>query len=656
MTKKMTSELFQHEVVGTSRTLGRNHDLRVSFEGSKACTNGSRVILPALPMGTELATREQMVMRGFVDHEAAHNRHTDFEAGAVFVQACEARRDKLAPALMQGIEDVRIERLTNDEYPGAKKNLAATSEAVDQLYLDKHKADPSFAADPRRVATIAITWEGRRRMGYGQGTACLDTLPADFRSAVSKWVDAIDACRSTQDVCDLAKVIADKLRDGSWRDDADEPKTKPEPGKSEKGKPEPGKPETGKGEPGKGEKGDGEDTKGEKGLPGKPESDGSDGDDGKPGDDEPGKTGSRPSGTAKRDGATDPVGPMDPDFEPLSPDMAEAVTEALRGTKVLDRLSDAYVPNTTAHDKVHTRHDEREKYGRQTLGRLMNRGDPDWMREFLRGQSGKTAAIKNKLAMALAAKLARDWNAGQEAGRLDTRRLVAAAGGATNVFKVRGDAPEIDTAVEMLIDLSGSMGGTKALLAQQVATILADCMERSGVKVEVTGFNNMTRSVDGSDLPHGGGYSRLEPLDFYVFKAFDEKLRDAARAMAKISDFAHGNNTDPDAIVQAWFRLRKRQERRKVMLVLSDGAPACSTERDSAHLYRHTKLAVERVERDGIACVGIGILDHNVERFYPRNAVVRSLDDLPKTTMQQLAQVLMGDRFRVDNGELGRAA
>lgn len=653
MTKTMNSDLFQHEVVGTSRTLGRNHDLQVIFQGNQACTDSKRVILPALPLGTDLTTREQMIMRGFVDHEAAHNRHTTFEVGGAFAEACRARGDKIAPALMQGIEDVRIERLTNDEYPGSKKNLGATSEAVDQLYLDQHKANPEIAKDIRRIAPIAITWEGRRRMGYGNGQACLDTLDADAREAVRRWVDAIDACRSTQDVCDLASVIADKLRDGTWREE-------PEP--EREGGDRPGEKNEGEGErpgKGKGKGAEGEPTEADADKPkseGKNEGEREGEAEAKPAGEgesksEPGRT---PSGRAHEEEVGAHVG-AEP--EPMSPDLGEAVTQALRGSIEGRSARDVYLPNTTAHDKVHTRHDEDGKFGGYyTMGRYLRAGDPDWLRRFLRRQSGKTAAIKNKLAMALAARMARDWNGGQEAGRLDTRRLVAAVGGDPNVFKTRQDAPEIDTAVEMLIDLSGSMGGSKAQLAQEVAVILTDCMERSAVKVEVIGFNNLTSAVDGSDLPSGGNYSRLEPLDIYVFKTFDEKLRDARTAMEAIHRMAGGNNSDPDAIVAAWCRLRKRQEKRKVLLVLSDGAPACATERGRSHVMAHTKRAVERVEKDGIACVGIGILDHNVERFYPRNAVVRSLDDLPKTTMQQLAQVLMGERFRVDNGDLRRAA
>jgi cobalamin biosynthesis protein CobT len=273
----------------------------------------------------------------------------------------------------------------------------------------------------------------------------------------------------------------------------------------------------------------------------------------------------------------------------------------------------------------------------------------------LRNMAGNVNVMRRKLERALMAKQQRDWDYAQENGRLDSRRFTAAFAGRTNVFKTRSDSNEIDTALTILVDLSGSMCGTEAYIAQQCAIAMCESIDRTGIRYEVLGFNN--RSDFLSNIPHpsrmermSGKYSRTEPLDMYVFKAFEERLFEAKGAMVTMVHCAGGNNSDGEAIVYAYRRLQARPESRKVMIVMSDGFPASGG--IGEHLNQHTRDAVQMATDNGVDCIGIGICSNAVSRFYPKYTVISDLNELASTGMDNLARALMGERFQVDNSKL----
>jgi len=251
------------------------------------------------------------------------------------------------------------------------------------------------------------------------------------------------------------------------------------------------------------------------------------------------------------------------------------------------------------------------------------------------------------------AELNRDWHGGMENGRLDTRRLVSAYNGRPNVFKTREDRPEIDTALTLLIDLSGSMYGNEAKCAQQVAIAIAESIDRTGCKYEILGFNNRSSlkvtDEERNDLWNMDG-CRVEPLDTYVFKSFDDKLFNSKGRLGHIHEFASGNNSDACAVITAGHRLKQRNEKRKIFITLSDGFPACSGPSASAQNLA-LRNAVDHVETFADV-IGIGIYSDAVEQFYPKHIVVRDIKDLEGVVMDKLGQALLGKRFVVDNAQL----
>ena len=178
--KFMRADQFMHEMGGVSRTLGRNHNARIVFRGNKAAARHNEIIYPAMPGDQWLSQRTVQVFRGFADHEGlGHMAHTDFDVLLPAMKEAADAGDIMLKRLINGIEDVRIEKIVTNDFAGTKKNLEVTSEVVNNKYLENYAEDNTLADDFRRVAPIAVTWEGRRRPSYGTDTIdqCLDTLP-----------------------------------------------------------------------------------------------------------------------------------------------------------------------------------------------------------------------------------------------------------------------------------------------------------------------------------------------------------------------------------------------------------------------------------------------------------------------------------------------
>ena len=147
-------------------------------------------------------------------------------------------------------------------------------------------------------------------------------------------------------------------------------------------------------------------------------------------------------------------------------------------------------------------------------------------------------------------------------------------------------------------------------------------------------------------------FSRYEPVQLYEFKGFDKRLVQERLGLGVINRLAGGHNSDSEAVSVSAGHLRRRPEKKKIMFVLSDGQPCVSCDFGSNHLAQHLRNQINEVGKHGIDCVGIGIRSEAVRHFYPNYVVVRDLEDLPKQAFDQLAKLLVGDRFKVDNSEL----
>ena len=636
----MKGKLFSHEIGKTSTVFGRKHDVRVVFQGDGAATDGGTIILPTLDHNADVSDGDADIMRGYVDHEAGHVRHTDFKALGEFVR--DSNGNELVRSVHNALEDIWLERRVMDEYPGAAENLKAVSFAVNLEFLNEIKAGDPRLQDDVFITAVALTWEGRKDYGGVSNQQCIDLLPDDIQRQLPLWLAALDGCKNTADVITLAKIVEKEIRDGDYKDEREEGDGA---GSS-------------KGSGGEGD-GDGH------GVGDNPDDD-CGGKEAQPlaSDDGSGEDiGGRSAGSEGEDKPEDGDGNgTSVGSDSVSPDKGASgddvyknfdVGEIVRGKiasneRIAGNTHGSYTPLSTAHDEWHTRN------GKTRLSRKLRGSDAGTYDRSLSRMNGQVNVMRRKLERALAAKMARDWDYGKEDGRLDSKRLVGAFNGSRNVFKEREDRREIDTAFTVLVDLSGSMGGSKAVVAQQCAMAIAEAVDKTGVAYEVLGFNNVRpmphevhHATQGNHL-----YARQDPIDMWVFKAFHERLFEAKGAMASIAGCVGGCNSDGECVEQAYERLAVRPEKRKVMMVLSDGQPACNGHGQNQYL----RQVIEKINKDGTDLVGIGILTDAVEQFYPKHTVVSSVDDLAGSAMDQLSRILLGDRFQIDNSKLMAAS
>jgi cobaltochelatase CobT subunit len=624
----MKGDMFQHELSKTSSVFGRKKDIRVVFQGEDAKTNGSTIVLPSLVQNEDVGMESQLIMRGYVDHEAGHVKHTNHTA----VKKLHAEGDEMVCHLANAIEDVWLERKVIDEYEGAKKNLSAVSQAVSQGCLDSHEKDDELWKQDKNVAPVAITWVGRQGYGGEAAEKCLERISPDLKKAIEGWVTAIDASKGTADNIAIARVIANELRDESYKDDE---RKGDGDGEDEHTDDEHG---GGGGDDGIGGGiggGSGDESDGE--AKGKGDGDGE---------------ASSPRGSREVDGEAREM--MEEEFKPMEADMSKAMQERLRVDGLTTDGGERYKALSTAHDKFHHRSDENGKY-RFNGGQHLRMGDAHDYDCLVHDTAGYINVMRRKLERAILSRANRDWETGKESGRLDSKRLVGAVAGRKDIFKDRLSMPEMDTALSVLIDLSGSMYDEPACVARDCAIAIVESLDRTGVAYEILGFNSRS-SQEAKLAPkvgHDGGrlWSRFEPIDIWEFKRFKERLFEAKGSLSQIDSCVGGNNVDGESVMYAYDRLRKRPEKRKILMVLSDGQPAAHSY-CSAHLKNHLRKTVKDIGDSGVDCIGVGILSDAVRFYYPTYVVVDSLEDLATNVMDQLAKALMGGRFHVNNADL----
>jgi cobaltochelatase CobT len=265
----------------------------------------------------------------------------------------------------------------------------------------------------------------------------------------------------------------------------------------------------------------------------------------------------------------------------------------------------------------------------------------------LQGIIGKLA---NRLQRRLMAKQMRSWEFDLEEGLLDTSRLDRIVINPLHPlsFKVEHDMEFRDTAVSLLIDNSGSMRGRPITIAAMSADILARTLERCGVKVEILGFT--TRAWKGGQArekwiadgkPSNPG--RLNDLRHIIYKAADAPWRRSRKNLGlMLREGLLKENIDGEALLWAHNRLLSRPEQRRVLMVISDGAPVDDSTlsvNPGNYLERHLRDVIDYIETRSdveLAAIGIG---HDVTRYYRRAVTIVDVEQLGGTMMEQLADL-----------------
>ena len=585
------------ELMGAVPTFG-NTKVVVGFYGDQAFCNQKLkyVNLPKLPPGLMIPSRIAMEIRGFAAHEAAHLIWTDPDTfpGAL---TDEEMKDPLLKEVWNAIEDYMIERNWLMLYPGAHKNFTATEARCCAQYLAQYPNHPDMAKDLRVAGAVGLTW--CRSIYFGLKTPlsadCLKTMPPSLQQRVSDWFYDIVDVETTLDCLEAARRIVQDIRANPF-DPADPPA---DPNHNPMGGNQggPGQPGSGSGQ-GQGQGGSG--------------------------------GGAFSGGLTPGAGAG--AGGNQPDPYKVGHNLGSTY----------DDLGLEEKPNGHMSFGVHSNSTE------GPASEVLSNAQGIQVAQRVEAEVASTIGTVSRILRRALQSLSRErWKGGRPDGQIDDKRLAGVITGALEIYKKKKPMPEIETAVSILVDCSGSMGGTEIMLCQQLAVILQKSFAGTPIKFEILGYT----SGDYDSLPDGAkvmveAIRQQDPnhspdirsVMLYEFKGFETPHHVALTTIGNMPQVEMGGTPTADGILMAHERLSKRKERRHVMFVLTDGQPddmpACQE-------------AVRAVEACNATVLGIGIQCDAVRHCFNDWIVLQDARDMSAAVLGKLSEMLFKDRLKV---------
>jgi cobaltochelatase CobT len=594
------TEPFKRALAHAARSLAEQPDLEIVFSAEGPSLSGHKAVLPHPPR--DLPPREAARIRGLADQMALRLAHHDDAAHARL-----RPHSQESSAVFEALEQARTDAIGANALGGVRANLTAALESeIERKGLNRIQ---DRARAP--MADILSLLVRERLTGDAPpdgAKALVDMFRADIESRAGQDLDRLLA--SIDDQSAFGKITRTILRDLDLVDASDADDAEAEEGDEE--------PEGGEGEGQQGEQGEGEPSPPERVQLAEQESD-----------------------TA--DAETVQVDEMEMSEEAdESAELGDQAKTSRPDVKDPGLPEPPYKVFTTAHD---------ETVGAQDL---CDADELERLRAYLDQQlaslSSVVSRLANRLQRRLLAKQNRAWSFDLEEGILDTSRLTRVVVDPTSPlsFKEEKDTDFRDTVVTLLLDNSGSMRGRPIMVAAVCADILARTLERCAVKVEILGFTTrawkggMSRDdwIKEGKPPQPG---RLNDLRHIVYKAADEPWRRARRNLGlMMREGLLKENIDGEALVWAHQRLIGRPEQRRILMVISDGAPVddSTLSVNSGHyLERHLRTVIGEIENHSpveLLAIGIG---HDVTRYYRRAVTIVDVEQLGGVMTENLASL-----------------
>jgi len=621
-----------------ARAMSRNWNVQVVPSGYDCSTDGEVIKYPF--NADYLDGANQKVLHGLLDHEVAHvaeeREHT--EAGQrtplKIMRDCKSTKERM---LLNVFEDIRIEHKYSAKYKGVSENLHEANVNSVDLFKKRHGIDGETSKGKRvnfwHTLGSAIIMKAR---GYS-----VEWLPKKFQpylDAVQAEVEESTKTSWAKDSHELALRVIDKINDKvddleQERQQRQEEKQKQEQEKQDGQDKQEGDAQEQEGDSSEGEQeqsdsgsdSEGEDQEGEGGQSGESDEDeqegteqstskGEDGDD--EGDSEAGSDGSEAPKTGAPKGE-DSSELTDEELDQACQAGDEASTDA-ETDDLIKQVKDQVLDIAKGEARSHRRYIPNPNVLKRDRWVKPHIRNPEHAQaEYNKAKevvAGQIRGLKGKLLNVIRAKAASRMESGHRKGKLDKARLAQVPTGNVNVFQVEKEGETLDTAISVVIDLSGSMGPGydpkyKAYYAKLMAIALSETFDALNVPFEVIGFHN-DWNASVSIMP---GTQRGEPIEYVIFKDFGEKYKRVRTRMNAIT--GDGNNTDGEAIMACALRLAKRPEARKIMFILSDGMPAGGGV-DRGVLCKHLEEVITEITKAGIEVVGIGAMTDHIKDFY----------------------------------------
>ncbi len=603
MTDQTPLDRFKQALTGASRALAHEPEVEVAWSADSPSQSGRNFRVP-LP-GRTLPRAQATEARGFADSFALRLRHHNDK-----LHARGAPPEPIARACYDAIEQVRYEAIGSTRYAGIRDNLASAVEmrtAADPIVRADEASEVPLPTALSLMLREALTGEAVPERARGAVDLVREDILARIGTDMDGLSEALDDQRAFQDLTlDMLRHLDLTLPDS------------PDPTDSEEGDEDEGEtPE------------DEEDT-----------------DDEDEGGAEPESTDAR-SDVTDGDAEGDADQEIDGDQEMSDGDSAEDGEEGMqpvRPNRPWTEIPEGfdYTAYTEQFDEVI---EAPELCDNEELDRLRT-----YLDSQLAGLQGVVTRLANRLQRRLMAQQNRSWDFDQEEGLLDAARLarVVISPGHSLSYKIERDTEFKDTVVTLLIDNSGSMRGRPISIAAISADILARTLERCGVKTEILGFT--TRAWKGGQsremwLSDGrpANPGRLNDLRHIVYKRADEPWRRARRNLGlMMREGLLKENIDGEALLWAHARLLARPEDRRILMVISDGAPVDDSTlsvNQAGYLESHLRKVIDWIEKQSpvqLAAIGIG---HDVTRYYKRSVTIMDAEQLGGTIVEQLADL-----------------
>ncbi len=596
------TEPFKRAVTGCLRAIAKKPELEVSFAAERPGMQGGKARLPEPPR--KLSAQDAAIVRGHADSIALKLACHDPTVHRRLVPGGQQAR-----AVFDAVEQARVEAIGARRMVGVARNLTAMLD--DKFHRGKFDEITDQADAPIEDAIAMIV---RERL-TGQAP------PPAARKLVELWRSFIED-RAGRGLDQLERVVDDQRRFGDAvhdllealdmgedRSNADD-EEEGEEGDQERRKDD------------KGEKGEGaESDEMEKMSLEETEATADSADSSEEAVDAPATDLADDSEMGEAETAAEPWRPRHHPNEPRGPD---------------------YKPFTMRFDETI---EAEELCEAEELDRL--RGYLDKQLSHLQGV---VARLANRLQRRLLAQQNRAWEFDLEEGMLDPARLSRVIIDPLHPlsFKSEKDTNFRDTVVTLLLDNSGSMRGRPITVAATCADILARTLERCGVKVEILGFT--TRAWKGGQAreawlaagkPQNPG--RLNDLRHIIYKSADAPWRRARKNLGlMMREGLLKENIDGEALDWAHKRLLARTEQRKILMMISDGAPVDDSTlsvNPGNYLERHLRWVIEEIEtRSPVELIAIGI-GHDVTRYYRRAVTIVDAEELGGAMTEKLAEL-----------------
>ncbi|WP_422785597.1 cobaltochelatase subunit CobT [Roseibium algae] len=600
----LSTEPFKQSVTGTIRAIAGEPELEVIFSGDRPGLSGGVARLPE--PSRKLTANEVAITRGLGDsmalkracHDAKiHSRRapTGPEARAIFEAVEQARCDAVGSLRMEGVAG-NISAMLDDRYRKANapeivsREEAPLQDAVALIVRERLTGAPP----PVSATKLVDMWRGWIEEKASEDLDQLTTRVEDqesFAKQIHQLLTSLD--------------MADEIGDQDQDEDPDQSED------------------------------DGNNDEAESG--GENEEDG--------GEQEAAPQEMEMSGEQQDAGEQDAADSEMDDFS--EDDMADASEDSGDSERRDMPLSNR--PPVSDYKMFTEQFDETI-----TAEELCDMAELDRLRGFLDKQlthlQGAVARLANRLQRKLMAQQNRSWDFDLEEGILDTARLTRAVTDpmAPLAFKQESDTNFRDTVVTLLLDNSGSMRGRPITVAATCADILARTLERCGVKVEILGFT--TKAWKGGQsreawLAEGKPATpgRLNDLRHIIYKSADAPWRRSRRNLGlMMREGLLKENIDGEALNWAHERLLGRTEQRRILMMISDGAPVddCTLSVNPGnYLERHLRHVIDEIEnRSPVELIAIGI-GHDVTRYYKRAVTIVDAEELAGAMTDQLADL-----------------